>query len=183
MCLQSLEELRQFLTRELPRERTRCLVGEFLIQSESDFDFCQVRERIGCQHLTLNNGKVDFYLVEPTGMDGCMDHDQVRIGPREPLACGLPTMGRPVVHHPEDPLARAVWLLAHDLGDEPPKRLDPGVWFAASYDVPTADIPPCQVLQRAAPLVLVFDAVRPPWNWLQARMAPDTGLGTRPFLR
>jgi hypothetical protein len=115
-------------------------------------------------------------------MDGCMDHNQVWIGQREPLACGLPTMGRPVVHHPEDPLARAVWLLAHDLGDEPPKWLDPGVWFAASHDVPTADIPPCQVVQRAATLVLVFDAVGPPWSWRQTRMAPDTGLDTGLFI-
>src|SRR5437764_14945038 len=109
MCLQSLEELRQFLPRALARERTRRLVGEILIQAESDFDCCPIRERMGCQHLTLHHGKVDFYLVAPTGMDGGMDHAQVRIGPREPLACGLPPMGRPVVHHPDDPLARAVW--------------------------------------------------------------------------
>ena len=182
MCLQSLEELRQFLTRELPRERMRCLVGEFLIQSESDFDLCQVRERIGWQHLAWNNGKVDCDLVEPTGMDGGMDHDQGGIGQCEPLACGLPPMGRPVVHHPEDPLARAVWLLAHDLGDKPSQWLDPGVWFAASYDVPTADLPPCQGLPRAATLVFVFDAMYPPWRWRQARMAPDTGWDTGLFI-
>jgi hypothetical protein len=98
MCLQSLEELRQLRTRELPRERMRCVVGERLIQSESDVDLCQVRERIGCQHLALNNGKGDFYLVEPTGMNGCMDHEQVGIGQCKSLACSLPTMGRPVVH-------------------------------------------------------------------------------------
>ena len=115
-------------------------------------------------------------------MDGCMDHDQVWIGQREPLTRSVPTLGRAVVHHPEDPFARAVRLLAHDLGDEPAKWLDPGVWFAASHDVPSADIPPCQVLQRAAPLVLIFDAVRPPWRWQQARMAPDTGLDTGLFI-
>ena len=115
-------------------------------------------------------------------MDGRMDHDQVWIGQREPLARSLPTMGRAVVHHPEDPLARAVWLLVHASGDEPPKWLDPGVWFAASHAVPAADIPPCQVLQRAATLVLIFNAVRPPWSWRQARMAPDTGWDTGLFI-
>jgi len=52
------------------------------------------------------------------------------------------------------------------------------VRFAASHDVSTADIPPRQVLQCAATLVLEFDVVRPPWSRRQAWMAPDTGLDT-----
>lgn len=111
-------------------------------------------------------------------MDRGMDQDQVWIGQREPLAGGLPTMGRPVVHHPEDPPARAVGFLVHHLVNESPKRLDPGVRFTASPNVSTADIPPRQVLQRAATLVLECDVGRPPWSWRQAWMAPDTGLDT-----
>jgi hypothetical protein len=107
-----------------------------------------------------------------------MDQDQVWIGQREPLARGLPTMGRPVVHHPEDPLTRAVGFLVHHLVHESPKRLDPGMWFAASHNVSTANIPPRQVLQRAAPLVLEFAVGRPPGSWWQAWMAPDPGLDT-----
>jgi hypothetical protein len=109
-------------------------------------------------------------------MDRGMDQDQVGIGQREPLARGLPTMGRPVVHHPEDPLTRAVGFLVHHLVHESPKRLDPGVWFAASHNVSTANIPPCQVLQRAATLVLECDVGRPPGSGWQAWMAPDPGL-------
>src|SRR5262245_21320531 len=147
-------------------------------EPESHCDLRQVGERVRCEHLTLNNGKVDCYLIEPTGMDRGMDQDQVWRGQREPLARGLPTMGRPVVHHPEEPLTRAGGCLVHHLIHESPKRLDPGVWFATSHNVSTATSPPRQVWQRAAPLVLECDVGRPPGSGWQAWMAPDPGLDT-----
>ena len=59
-------------------------------------------------------------------MDRGMDQDQVWLGQRAPLARGLPTMGRPVIHHPEDLLTRAVGFRVHPLVHESPKWLDPG---------------------------------------------------------
>ena len=78
MCLKSLKKFHQFLACELPRERTRRLVRQLLIQPESDFDLCQIAKRIGRQHLALNNGKVDFDLVEPTGVNWRVDKDCIR---------------------------------------------------------------------------------------------------------
>lgn len=77
MRLQSLKKFHQFLACALPRERTRHVVGKLLLQPESDFERCQISERLGCQHLALHNSKVNFDLVEPTGMDGGMDHSVV----------------------------------------------------------------------------------------------------------
>ena len=89
-----------------------------------------------------------------------------------------PRWDNPLSTHPEDPLTRAVGFLVHHVVHESPKRLDPGVWFAASRTVSTAHIPPRQVLQRATPLVRACDVGRPPGSWSQAWMAPDASLDT-----
>ena len=39
------------------------------------FEFLQRREVVGSEDLSLNDREIDFDLVEPTGVDRCMDED------------------------------------------------------------------------------------------------------------
>ena len=39
------------------------------------FEFCQRREIVGREELSLNDGEIDFDLIEPTGVDWSMNED------------------------------------------------------------------------------------------------------------
>lgn len=111
-------------------------------------------------------------------MDRGRDHEQGGRGQRAPLARGVPTLGRPVVPPPAEPLTRAGGFLVHHWVHASPTRRAPGGWCAASPNVSTAHSPPRQVWQRAATLVLACAGGRPPGSGWQAWMAPEPGLDT-----
>jgi len=73
------EQTLQIVAGELPLEG-RC--GEFagrLEVQQPALRSGQIVGLIGCERLTLNHGKVDFHLAEPTGVDRGWDFDGMAI--------------------------------------------------------------------------------------------------------
>src|SRR5215469_12143384 len=65
----------------------------------------QIREIIRGENLSLHDRKVNFDLIEPTGVSGCMDKLYgwtARILLAQAFHSTLPAMHRTVVHDPED---------------------------------------------------------------------------------
>src|SRR5437016_2053395 len=55
------------------------------------------------QDLSLDDREVNLDLVEPTGMDGAMDHTEIRVTTLQALHTALASVGGAIVHDPEDP--------------------------------------------------------------------------------
>jgi hypothetical protein len=71
------------------------------------FKLKEGREIVG-EDFPLNDREIDLNLVEPTGVDRCVDEDGV--GPLVTQALGgfLATVSRAVVHDPQDATSRFV---------------------------------------------------------------------------
>ena len=143
----------------------------------------EVGEVVRRQHLALDDRKVDFHLVEPTGMDRCMHQNDSRIDFRHPFARRLATVRRAVVHNPEQTLRRAVGLLRENLGYQSSKRFDSGRCFATPHHISAANVPGRQILQRSAALVFAFDPCSPARPRRQRRMDANAGLNARLLVR
>src|SRR5262249_35351910 len=137
---------------------------------------------VGRQHLALHDREVDFYLVEPTGMDRGMHDNEIGVGGSQPADSCLASVRRAIIHHPKDALRCPVGLLLHHLRDQTSERLNACRRFTPAHDDAPPDIPRCQVLQRTAPGVLVLDPHRPPGSWWQAGMASNARLNTGLFI-
>jgi hypothetical protein len=79
---------------------------------------------IGRENLSLDNGEVDFDLVEPTGVNGQMHQMNVGIGGLESFNGGGSAMRRSVVDNPEDSGGAPIRLLLHDLLDQSAKGFE-----------------------------------------------------------
>lgn len=88
-------------------------------------------------------------------------------------------MRRTVIDDPKNPLGRAIGLLLHHLGHQPPKRGNPRPGFTAPHDVAPLDVPRRAILQGPTPFVLMFDPTRPAWGGVQTGMTAHTGLKAR----
>jgi hypothetical protein len=108
---------------------------------ETLFEFGQRREIVGRENLSLNNGEIDFDLIEPTGVDRRVDEDGIGPVVTQSVGSFLASVNGAVVHDPKDPSGGLVWLLAHDLGDEPIYGSDSAFHFAAAEDLGAMDIP------------------------------------------
>jgi len=120
----------------------------------------QAGEVVGRENLPLNDGKVDFDLVEPTGVDGPMDK---RKAPELVLQAGDgsgPSMRRTVVDDPEDAARLVVRRASHNLFDEPVKRSDACRRFATAEDAGVMHIHGGDVSPRTATGILMFDEHR-----------------------
>jgi hypothetical protein len=124
--IELLHECREIVFRESPLERGR---DAFVIALEPQQPLLDVGERaeIGrCQCFALKNGEVDFDLVEPTGVKGTVNGDDVGKQRVKSLDAGGTSMRGSVVVNPEDASGLAVRGLGHDLGDQALKRLNAG---------------------------------------------------------
>jgi hypothetical protein len=170
------EEFVEVTAGELPLEG---LGKSAVVVLEGEKAFPQLLERgevVGRQSLSLKDREVDFHLIEPTGVDGGWDHDD--IGPlalESPLA-GLSTMRRAIVDNPEHPSGRAIGWLTHDLVDEAVKRGDSGRELTTTVDLGPSHIPSCQVSPSAQPLIFVLNANSFVRLRRQGGMAAMTGL-------
>lgn len=97
------EEVVKVTAGELPLEG----LGErAVVVLEGEKAFPQLLKRgevVGRQSLSLQDGKVDFHLIEPTGVDGGWDHDDIGPLALESSLAGLSTMRRTIVDNPEHP--------------------------------------------------------------------------------
>ena len=64
------EEFGKVVTGEFPFEGPRCGLPVILKIQEAFGDGIEMRKIVGREDLALDDGEVDFDLVEPTGMDG-----------------------------------------------------------------------------------------------------------------
>src|SRR5215471_19630053 len=89
----------------------------------------------------LNDREVDLDLIEPTGVDRCMDQNDTRIDLTQPLLRGGAAMRRAVVDDPEQPFAGPIRFLSQHLIDEPAKGSDTCRRFTPAHDTPSTHIP------------------------------------------
>src|ERR1700693_5666483 len=98
-----VEELGKIVTCEFPLEG----LGQGLVAGlkceQALFDGGQRREVVGGKDLALDNGEVDFDLIEPAGMNRTMHGNQSWMFGLEAGHAARPTMRRAIVHDPEDP--------------------------------------------------------------------------------
>jgi hypothetical protein len=98
--------------RERPFEGRCCPFIVALESQEMLFKFGQRREIVGREDLSLNDGEIDFDLIEPTGVNRSMDEDGVGPLVAKTLDGFLAAMSGAVVHDPKDTVSGLVGLLA-----------------------------------------------------------------------
>ena len=142
MLVEALQQHLEITPRELPLERFgNCLIM-FLEAKEALFYFFEGTEVIWRESFALDDREVDLNLVQPTGMNGCVDRDDGRPLFLKAPDARLASVGRAVVHDPKHPGRRAVWLLAHDLLDQAIERSDSGFLLATTIDLDVGRIKP-----------------------------------------
>src|SRR2546427_6356808 len=112
---------------------------------------------VGGEDLPLDDGKVDFNLVKPTGMNRAVDEDKPRILLLETLNGGQATMRGAVIDNPEDAASIIIRRPSHNLIHEAIKRSDATASLASTKDFGAVNIESSQVGPRAASFVFMFD--------------------------
>lgn len=122
----------QVAGRESPLE-TRCqLLVVFLKSHQTVLKFRERGELLRREHLSLDDGKVNFDLTQPTGMNRGVDGDDARPRGLKTMNRFLTAMARAVVDDPEDARGGKIRFLAHDLGDQAVERRYAGLKRAAT---------------------------------------------------
>src|SRR4029450_2374547 len=86
----------------VPLKRGGGLIRKLFVQGQAEPKCFQVGKVIGGQDLALDNGEVDFDLIEPTGVDRRMNHNDPGIDVMQPLRRGGTAGGRA---HAQKPLS------------------------------------------------------------------------------
>src|SRR5215813_14591811 len=170
------EQCGQFGTVKLPLKRCWVLIRQLFIQGEAKPECFQVGKVIGGQDLALDDREVDFDLIEPTGVDWCMDQNDTRIDLPQPLLRGGPAMRRAVVHNPKQPFPRPIGFLCQHLLDQPAKGFNTGPRFTPAHDIAPTHVPGSQILQSPLTLVFVLNIGRSARRGRQGGMATVAGL-------
>jgi hypothetical protein len=123
---------------------------------QSFLNLRQARKVVRAKNLALDDGKVDLDRVQPAGVDGRVDGDDV--GPLSTQVIGgfLTAMRRTVIHDPENPRGGSIGFLRHNLSCQGVEGRDARMSFAATEHLGSAHIPSGQVGARPAPLILVL---------------------------
>ena len=87
----------EVVSRESPLEGRGHVFVVLLEAQQSILDLLDAGEVIGSKCFALDDGEVDFDLVEPTGVHGAMYGDQVGKGIRQASHAGLPAMRGAVI--------------------------------------------------------------------------------------
>ena len=117
----------------------------------------EVGKVIGSKDLSLNDGKVDFDLVKPAGVNGAVHQDESGILLLEALHGSQTAMGGSIVDDPEHASRIIVRRSSHDLFNEAVEGSNSTATFAAAKNFGAMNIESGQVSPRAAPFVFVFD--------------------------
>ena len=115
-------------------------------------EFAQRRQVIRGDDLTLDDGKVDFDLVEPTRMVGVCTSVTVGHWARRRAAAFSPRCEEQlsaIVRNPKDAARGAVRLGGHHLLDKSVDRPDGRLGFASAKQLRAMHIPRGQVRERA----------------------------------
>jgi hypothetical protein len=97
------------------------------------------------EYLSLNDGEIDFNLVDSAGMNGSVYKESVGLSGSNAFNGFLTTMSRAVIHDPENTLRGFVWLAPHHLRDEPIGGSNAVFLFTVSEELGTMDVPSRQI--------------------------------------
>lgn len=177
------EKMLKIGTVELPIERLgEALIMILEIKNPVAQDF-QIREIVGGENFSLDDRKVDFDLVEPTGVDRTVDQMEVGMAVAQSFDGGWSAMGRAVVDDPENPAGLLVGRLRHNLIDKLVEGLDSTFLVEMTEDSGVMDIHGSYVGPGAATSILVLDLHGRARAWgnrgVYARSRLDTGLFVR----
>src|SRR6266516_1673037 len=126
---------------ELPAERPGDGVVASLERGEELADLVQAGEVVWCEGFALEDGEVDFCLVQPGCVGGQVDQVRVRPGAGHPLDRGGTAVRGPVVHYPEHPACAGIRFAGHDLLHQPGERCDASRVLAPAGYLPALDVP------------------------------------------
>src|ERR1035437_347520 len=100
--MKALDEFGQVTARELPFEG----FGDSLVVTFKAFEAVgqhfQGAKVVWGQHFALDDREVNLDLVEPTGMDGAMDHPEIGVTVLQAFHTALAPVGGAIVHVPKD---------------------------------------------------------------------------------
>ena len=114
------------------------------------------------EEFALDDRKVDFDLIEPTGVDRRMDQNDIGPLGAEPVGRWLTAMGGTIVSDQEHATRRTIRLFAHDLNDEALESGDAVLALAATKKLGSLHVPRSEVGQRAGSGVFVLNIDRAP---------------------
>src|SRR5262249_941884 len=112
---------------------------------ETFFNCCQRLKIVRRKHFSLNNREINFDLIEPTGMNGCVNQDGVGPTALQTLGRSDTTMRRTVVDDPKDTACGAVRFLNHDLIHKAAESSAAIGRFTVSENPGVMDIPSRQI--------------------------------------
>ena len=131
----------------------------FIVILKAENPFCQIgkgKEVIGREQFSLDDGEVDFDLVQPAGMDGEMDDNDLWPFALKSVNGGQSPVRRPIVENPKNPFGRRVWLAGHHVFDQTVEGYDPGLGLAPAKQLCPSHIPSGKVAQRPSSRVFKF---------------------------
>ena len=145
-------------------------------------DLVQGFEIVGRQHFSLDDGEIDFDLIEPTAVNGSVNQLQAGIALLEALYTGHSSMGGTIVNNPEHAARLGIRGLVHHSVDQAIKRHNAALRLAVAEELGPMDIQGGQVRQRSAPLVLMFNLHRLAGLGRLSRMDASAGLDAGLFI-
>jgi hypothetical protein len=150
-----MQQIGQVLSGEFPLEGPGNLLVVFLKGAYSLPEINKGKEVVGRKHFSLEDGEINLDLVQPTGMDGKMNDNDLGPFALKPIDGGQSSVRGSVVKNPENPSGGTIGFTCHDVLDQTVKGDDPGFGFAPSEQFCSPYVPGSQVVQR--PLSPVFE--------------------------
>jgi len=90
----------------------------FLEAQQSSLQFWQRVEIVGRENLALHDGEVALDLIEPTGVNRCLDRNNRGPAGSEPPDALLAAVRGAISKDPKEALGRAIGLLTHYFPDQ-----------------------------------------------------------------
>jgi len=144
------------------------------------FEVGEIGEVAGREKLALDDGEVDFDLVEPAGMDRRVDQNEIGPFCTEANSGPAAAMGGAIVCNEENAMRRAIRFPRHDLSDQALERSDAGFALAPAEQLGAVHVPGREVGQRPGTCVFMLNVYRAPFGGRQRTVfaAPrlDAGL-------
>ena len=177
-----MQQIGQVLSGEFPLEGLGDLFIVFL-KAENPFrESNKGREVIRREYFSLEDGEIDFDLVQPTGVDGEMNNNNLRPSALKSIDRGQASVRRSVVKNPENPSGQTVRFACHHVLDQTVKGYDPGFGLTPSEQLCPPHIPGCQIAQRPFSRVFEFHLLPLSFSWAKTHMSSMSRLNAGLFI-
>lgn len=168
----------QIVPREAPRERcgdgrVSILKGEY--RARELMSGCEV---IGREHLSLNDGEIDFDLIQPACMNRRVHKDQIRPHLAKTLTRRHTAMRGAVVDDPEDAVSGPIRLPLHHVLDESLERLRSIARIADAEHLGLMNIERREISQCSGAFVTMLDSTGAVSPWRRSLVDSMSRLNT-----